>query len=145
MAQTYINGEAYAWVKTTFGLLNNPIVIGVAAIKYDRKKTIVNHYLTGEEPQSYGEGKAEYECSIKLDEVEVRRILSSIPSGLPRKLSAIPPFTVTVSYRNGNKVTTDKIYNWRFLADGVDAKEGDTNIMREIPSMCAGIDYGLPV
>ena len=132
----------FSCVNITIGLLDNPLVIGVAAISYKRKKTFENKYLTGAEPVAEGEGKAEYECSITLDEVEVRKITAAIPAGYPKKLSELPPFTVTVSFRRGPRRVTDKVYNWRFLEDGVEAKEGDTGLLRTIASKCAGIDFG---
>ena len=37
MAATLVNGEAYDYVNITFGVLNNPSVAGVGAIKYKLK------------------------------------------------------------------------------------------------------------
>ena len=139
MAATLVNGEAYDYVNITFGVLNNPSVAGVGAIKYKLKQEKKLNYFTGKYPVSASEGQVTFEASITLEEKEIRRILNDL--GVP-DLTQIPPSTVTVAYMVGLDEIVDVLSYVRFTGQGIDVKSGDMGMSQELELSIAGIEFG---
>ena len=53
----------------------------------------------------------------------------------------IPPFTITVTYLNLQKVVTHKLKNVEFTNDGVETSQGDTDIRRTFDLVISDIKY----
>lgn len=134
-----INGQAFDWASVSLRAFGVDIK-GVTEINYKNKQDKKNNYGAGVEPTSRGRAKKEYEADITLEETEVRRILAAMPQ--TQSLLDVPPFEIIVTYMVGTKTYVDKISNAEFLEEGVAVKEGDTNIVRKLPLIIAGIKWG---
>lgn len=139
MAKVLINGKAYDWSSITARILGFNIT-GITEVNYGLKQKKTDNYGSGDEPDSRGYGNKEYECAFTFNMNEIRKIRAKLTGG--KLLTDISPFPVTVSYIVGTRVVVDKIFNVEFTSDIVKAKQGDTELLGQTDTMCAGIIYG---
>ena len=134
---TLINGKAYTWADITMVIAGVPIA-GVKAIKYKAKQDKVNNYGAGNKPVSRGHGRIEYEASITLSMNEVQALIDAAPG---RSLLKIPPTDIIISFLpEDGVIATHKLRNAEFMEDGIDMKEGDTDVDQEIPLIISDIE-----
>ncbi|CAN5436347.1 hypothetical protein BH09BAC1_BH09BAC1_04970 [soil metagenome] len=134
-----INGQSFDWQSAKFTFLGATFA-GITAISYSRKQAKENNYGSGSEPVSRGRGRTEYEGGMTLEEVEVRRILQQLQRG--QSLIDVPPFDVTVTWVVGTRTYTDILHMCEFVDEGIDVKEGDTTVARELELIIGGITFG---
>lgn len=139
MAQPLINGTAYDYASITMKILGVDIN-SVMEIKYKSKQDKKNNYGAGDEPVSRGKGVKEYECEIKMSKNDYSALRDAVPS---KELLDIPPFDITVTYKNDQRVITDVIQNSEFLEEGEEGAQGDTDIAMSFPILPGKILYDI--
>jgi len=132
-----INGKAYDFTQIIFSILGVPVA-GISAINYTEEQEKVNNFGAGTRPVSRGNGPIDASGSIELSMNEVEALRDAAPQG---SLLKIPPFQITVTYLNLQKVVTHKLKNVEFTNDGVETSQGDTDVKRTFDLVISDIKY----
>lgn len=132
-----INGTAYSYADVTLKILGVEIN-SIAEIKYKSKQDKTNNYGAGDEPISRGKGVKEYEAEIKFSKNDYVALRDAVPS---KELLDIPPFDITVTFNNDQRVTTDVLRNTEFLEEGEETAQGDTDAVMSFPLIVGKIVY----
>lgn len=121
-----VNGKAYDYVDIAVTIAGVPVK-GISSISYTEEREIANNYGTGSRPVSQGAGPIDATASFEIDANEIYAIRQAAPG---KSLLRIANFDITVSFLNEQGFTTDVIKNCRFMNDGVETSQGDTNVKR---------------
>ena len=132
-----INGKAYDYTQIVATIGGSPLA-GITGINYTETQEKVNNFGAGNRPVSRGRGPIDASGSLDIDMNEIEAIRDAAPN---RSLLQIPPFDVTVTYLNEQKVITHVLKNVEFLSDGVETSQGDTNISRSFDIVLSHVDY----
>lgn len=132
-----INGKAYDFTQIIVSILGVPTA-GITALNYTEEQEKTNNFGAGTRPVSRGHGAIEASGSIELSMNEVEALRDAAPDG---SLLKIPPFNITVTYLNLQKVVTHKLKNCEFTNDGVETSQGDTDIKRTFDLVISDIQY----
>ena len=132
-----INGQAYDFTQIIMTVLGVPVA-GITSINYKEEQEKSNNFGAGNRPVSRGRGAINADGSIELSMNEVEALRDAAPSG---SLLKIPPFTITVTYLNLQKVVTHKLKNVEFINDGVETSQGDTDIRRTFDLVISDVKY----
>lgn len=136
--QPLVNGTAYAWSQIELRLFDTPVA-GVTAISYEETQEMQDNFGAGNRPVSRGYGRIETSGSITLEMSEVEALQAAAPGG---RLSAIPEFTVTVSYLpEGGNIVTHRLNNCRFRGNKREISSGDMNVEVELELMVSHVDW----
>jgi len=127
---TLVNGKAYEFSDIEFEIFGYK-VMDVKEIDYATKRNIANNYGTGIEPISRSTGTKTYEGKIVLGMKEVETIREKMPANMD--LTDLAPFTIVISYLNNYKITTHKLFFCQFTEDNPKAKQGDGDLVMELP------------
>ena len=140
MAQTLINGQAYAWAIIKLNILGRDVV-GVSSINYDDEQDMEHNYGAGNRPFSEGLGRISCSGSIELFMEELVALQKASPTG---RLQDLGNFDIIVSYVPANKsaIVKDVLKGCRFKNNGRGVSEGDMNISKEIQLLVAEIKWG---
>lgn len=135
-----INGVEPSWANiavTIGGFPENAIT----AISYEDKQNIENIMGAGQRPIARGYGNIECTASITLLRSAIEAIRSA--SVLTKRLSDIAPFDITVVFTpmNGSALITHKLRNCQFTTDGVEAKQGDTKLEKQMDLIISHIEF----
>lgn len=136
-----INGVAYGWASIRFSILGAP-AIGVTSIAYGDKEVKTNEYGAGRMPIARGYGNVEVNpVQIGMYKELLEALQKVAPGG---RITDIPPFDVTVCYRNkANRFTKDVLPYFEFTENKVEANQGDTKLVTTIECICAPISWGV--
>lgn len=132
-----INGRAYDFAQIVANVLGVPLM-GISSITYGEEQEKTNNFGAGKWAVSRGHGAVDASASfdIHMNDVEVMR--DAAPNG---RLLDIPPFDITVTFLNKNKVVTHTLKNCEFTTDGVEGSQGDTQLVRSFDLVCSHIEY----
>ena len=134
-----INGVTPSWANIIVNIAGVP-VIGITAINYEDKQEIENVYGAGQRAVARGYGRIDCTGSITLLRDEVEALRKASPTG---RLQDLAPFNIMVSFvpYGGSVVANHNIKSCQFLNDGVDAKEGDTKLEKQLDLVVGSIDW----
>lgn len=134
-----INGFEYSWEDvnvTVFGKL----LTGVAEIEYTSEKQHNNIYGRGADPVAMGRGNKSYSGRLMVNQSELEAILAQLPKG--KDITDATSTKIVVAYApEGGAITTDVITNVRFTSMRKGIKQGDGNMMCELPFIAGKILY----
>ena len=137
MATPLINGRAYDFAQIEVNILGVPVA-GVTAISYSEEQEKVNNFGAGSRPVSRGHGAINASGSITISMNDVEAIRDAAPFG---SLLQIPSFDISITFLNAQKVVTHVLKNCEFLNDGVEASQGDTDLVRSFDLVLSHIVY----
>jgi hypothetical protein len=134
-----VNGVNYSWANLTNIAFGVPVV-GIKAISYSRKQVTENNYGFGQEPTSIGYGNITYEGKITVYKDWWQSVINAAPNKDPFQIA---PFDWTIAFANFQTgaqvpVITETLRNVRFMEDNLNANQGDTALMIDIPFIWAG-------
>jgi hypothetical protein len=137
MASTaLINGVNYSWGNLSVVLFGN-IVIGITKISYKAKQEKTLNHGWGQQPNSIGYGRYQYEGSMELYTDEWRKIVAASPNNDPMQLIGSD---IQIVFAGSRVLPTKDVLQYvEFLENPFDASEGDTKLMVTIPLLIAGI------
>jgi hypothetical protein len=132
-----INGKAYDYQSIIFIVLGVPVP-SVTEINYTQEEDDKMNFGTGQLPVSIGYGaiNSKGDISISMNDVEAIRKVAVDGSMLK-----IPPFDILVVYGNPQNPVRHIIKNAKITNDGVEAKQGDTDIVTKFNFICSHIQY----
>ena len=135
-----VNGEEYAWEDLQMAL-NGRIEDGLNEIEYTKEKDFKEVRGYGADPHTLGRGNNSYNGKI----VVLQSSLEGIQRGLARgKDITDVRAEMTVSYApEGGLRTTDQIKGARFTKVSKAFKNGDGNMMVELPFIATKILYNI--
>lgn len=136
MATALINGNSYDWQQIVVTMLGQP-VFSIKSVNYEVTQEKTNNYGQGNLPVSRGRGAKEFSASIEMAMDE----LVPIRQAAGGSLVDIPAFDIKVTYVNAGKTVTDVLKNCEFMADGIEASQGDTEIVRSFDIMPSHIVF----
>lgn len=132
-----INGRAYDFAQVVVNMLSVPLM-GISSITYSEEQEKTNNFGAGKFAVSRGHGTIDASASFDIHMNDVEAMRAAAPSG---RLLDIPPFDITVSYLNENKVVSHTLKNCEFVSDGVEGSQGDTQLMRSFDLVLSHIEY----
>jgi len=132
-----INGRAYDYSSIIFVVLGVPVP-SVTAITYSQEEEDKMNFGTGQLPISIGYGaiNSKGEISIAMNDVEAIRSVA-----IDGSMLKIPPFDILVVFGNPQNPVRHIIKNCKITNDGVEAKQGDTDIVTKFNFICSNIQY----
>lgn len=138
MSVVLINGQNYSWSSLNNFAFGVP-VIGIAGLTYNIKQAKDLNYGTGIEPISWAPGNKTYDDNkITVYRDWWQSVINAAVNKDP--LGGIAPFDWTISYGNlGQPLVTETLKSVMFLEDGLNANQGDTKFLIDIPFKFAGI------
>lgn len=136
--QPLVNGTAYSWAQIELRLFDVPVA-GVKGINYSEAQEMQDNFGAGNRPVSRSYGRIESTGSVTLEMAEVEALQAAAPSG---RLSAIPEFTITVSFLpEGGLIRTHRLNNCRFKGNKREMSSGDLEIDVELELLISHIDW----
>ncbi len=134
-----INGEEFGWEDLSV-VIGGKMPVGITMVDYATKQEKKNIYGRGADPVARGRGRREYDAKIGVLQSELEALIASSPDG---DLTKLPPFTVVVAYspKVGDRVITDALLYCEFTEFKKELKEGDTNMVVELPMVVGQIKY----
>jgi hypothetical protein len=136
MAGVLINGVNYSWVNLANIAFGFP-VIGITSVSYSKKQVKENNYGIGAEPTSRGYGNITYEGKITVYKDWWQSVINSRANKDPL---TIAPFDWTISYGGTGVVPISETLKFvEFTEDNLNANQGDTKLLIDIPFIFAGI------
>lgn len=136
MAAVLVNGVNYSWTNLN-NLVLSTLVIGIKSINYGIKQEKANNYGWGQEPISRGYGNKAYEGRITVYKEQWQQFVNAAANKDPL---SIPAFNWTISFGGPSVPTiTETLEAFEFLEDNLNANQGDTSLMIDIPFIFAGI------
>jgi hypothetical protein len=135
-----INGEEYAF-EDLQGTFNGLPCDAIQEVEYTAQKDYTEVYGRGAEPHTLGRGKKSYDAKI----VVLQSFVEGIQRGLPRgKDLTDVPVELTISYApEGGVITTDQITRGRITKITKGFKNGDGNMVVELPIKTPKILYNI--
>lgn len=139
MAQTLINGQAYAWSQISVVILGR-VVVGIAAISYTDEQEMEHNYGAGNRPVSEGLGNITCSGSIELFMEEIEALQKVSPTG---RLQDLGNFDIVVSFEPPNKAATatHTLKGCRFKQNSREMSQGDMNVSSELELLIAEIKW----
>ena len=137
MAVELINGNSYTWQAVVVNILGQPL-FSIKSINYEVSQEKTNNYGAGNLPVSRGRGAKEFSASMELAMDELVPLRNAVGGSLVD----IPAFDITITYVNGAKTVTDVLKACEFVNDGIDASQGDGELVRSFDLMPANIIFG---
>ena len=122
-------------------LIAGQSIVKVGAVSYVVTQEKPNNYGLGKYPTGFGDGVLEYEVSMDIAIADVVR-LRAFSLSADRSLLGVPEFTTIVRLNNGVFSFADVMTFCRFTSDGMEASQGDTNIMRSYDIQTSSIVFG---
>ena len=136
-----INGFEYAWEDINLAIFGK-LITNFESIEYTASKQHTNIYGRGADPVAMGRGKKDYAGMLELLQSEVEAIQAKLPAG--KDLTDVAPFTITISYApEGGAVTTDQLTSCRFAEIKKGMKNGDGNMVCQLPLVVGKINYNV--
>jgi hypothetical protein len=134
-----INGTEPSWANIIVAISGFPET-AITAISYKDEQNIENIFGAGQLPVGRGYGNITATGSITLLTSAVEALRAASLTG---RLQDIGPFTISVNYipLTGGTLIRHKLKNVQFMDDGVDAKQGDTKIERNLTLVISHIDW----
>jgi hypothetical protein len=132
-----INGRAYDFAQIVCNILSVPLM-GISSISYSEEQEKANNFGAGKWAVSRGHGAVDASASIDIHMNDIEAIRDAAPFG---RLLDIPPFDITVTFLNTNKVVTHTLKNCEFTNDGVEGSQGDTQLQRSFDLVVSHIEY----
>lgn len=131
------NGINYSWGSITPVIFGLP-VSAYTGIKYRVKQNKTNNFGAGEKPVSRGYGNEDYECSLSVYRDYLQSLIDAAPNGNPLQIA---PFDITILYGDSRTNFRKEILKYcEFLEYGLDANQGDTKLIIELPIIIAGVE-----
>jgi hypothetical protein len=129
-----VNGEEYAWEDVQVAL-NGRVIEGINEIEYTTEREFNEVRGRGSDPHTLGRGNKTYSGKLVMLQSEVEGIQRGLPRGKD---------ITTVSYApEGGLRTTDQVKYARFTKVGKSFKNGDGNMMVELPFKSTKILYNI--
>lgn len=134
-----VNGREYDWESVTVNLPSGAVVT-LSEIKYGDNRAVEMIYGKGAKPLSYGRGKYEATCSIKVLPSEFETIKRLLADNAAGTVYDHNPFDIVVSYGNAdNETITDTIPLCLLEKLDKGMAEGDTSMPIELPLKVLGV------
>lgn len=138
MAVPLINGRAYDFANITLSILGVPLP-GIGSISYSEEQTKENNFGTGNYAVSRGRGAVNASGSIDIPMEDVEKLRNAVPT---RRLLDIPVFDIVVVFGNiGNTPRIHVLKNCEFTTDGMEASQGDTQLVRSFDLVLSHVEY----
>ncbi|KAA6347162.1 hypothetical protein EZS27_005331 [termite gut metagenome] len=131
-------GRLIGWNSVTVNVLGRDVE-GITAVKYNDSKEKENSYGAGAYPIGRGEGNYAAEASITLKKEEIIAIQQMLPPG--KRLTDIAPFDIVVEYEYQLMKYRDRIRNCEFTDNGVEVKQNDKTIDKEMKLIVSHIGW----
>lgn len=129
MVETY-NSKQYGWKDLSI-VLGGRIIEGVTEVEYAKKQATDFLYGRGNDPHDIVEGNNEYEGKITVWQSELEAMTRDAPSKDITKLR--PDIIVTYAAEEGGQTVTDILKNVKFPEYKKGFKQGDKNMLVELP------------
>ena len=125
-----INGQTYDWESITT-TISGLILDGIQEITYKDEKDKEPIYGRGNVPIAYGSGKYKASGKLSLLKTEYNKIKNiALPFG---GLYKLPPFPITVSYKNEDQpMTTDILPDCSITSIDRKGKQGDKELIVDV-------------
>lgn len=135
-----INGEEYAFEDVGIAINGRPIT-GFQEVEYTTQKEFNEVFGKGAEAHTLGRGKKTFDAKLVVLQSEVEGIQRGLPRG--KDLTDVT-VEVTVSYApEGGTITTDQIQRGRISKITKGFKNGDGNMVVELPIKTPKILYNI--
>ncbi len=124
------SSKQYAWSDISVSI-GGKVLQGITAIEYAQKREKELIYGRGDDPHSIGRGKNSYEGKVSIWQSELEAMVQSTASKNLLSLS----FDLIVSYvpEDGGPIVTDILQNVEFTEVKKSMKQGDKNMVIEMP------------
>ena len=132
-----INGRAYDFAQAVANVLGVPLM-GISSINYTEEQEKSNNFGAGKYAVSRGHGAVDASASFEIHMNDIEAMRAAAPLG---RLLDIPPFDITVTYLNENKVVVHTLKNCEFTNDGVEGSQGDTQLQRSFDLVLSHVEY----
>ncbi len=129
MAQIY-SSKQYGWKDLSI-VLGGRIIEGVTEVEYTKKLATDFLYGRGNDPHDIVEGNNEYEGKITIWQSELEAMTRDAPSNDITKLR--PDIIVSYIEESGGQTVTDILKNVKFSEYKKALKQGDKNMLVELP------------
>lgn len=124
------SSKQYAWSDISVSI-GGKVLQGITAIEYTQKREKELIYGRGDDPHSIGRGKNSYEGKVSIWQSELEAMVQSTASKNVLSLS----FDLIISYvpEDGGPIVTDILQNVEFTEVKKSMKQGDKNMVIEMP------------
>lgn len=132
-----INGRAYDFAQIVCNVLGVPLM-GISSVTYSEEQEKTNNFGAGKWAVSRGHGAVDASASFDIHMNDIEALRDAAPNG---RLLDVPPFDITVTFLNENKVVTHTLKNCEFTTDGVEGSQGDTQLQRSFDLVISHVEY----
>jgi hypothetical protein len=135
-----VNGEEYAWEDVQVAL-NGRVIEGISEVEYTTEREFNEVRGRGSDPHTLGRGNKTYSGKLVMLQSEVEGIQRGLPRG--KDITDVRG-EITISYApEGGLRTTDQVKYVRFTKVGKALKNGDGNMVVELPFKSTKILYNI--
>jgi hypothetical protein len=135
-----LNGEEYAWEDFSLAI-NGRIIEGLQEVEYTKEKDYKEVRGRGADPHTLGRGNNSYNGKIVILQSDYEAIQRGLPRG--KDITDVRG-EITMCYSpEGGLRTTDQIKGARFTKVSKAFKNGDGNMVLELPFIATKILYNI--
>ena len=129
MAETY-SSKQYGWKDLSI-VMGGRIIEGITEVEYTKKQSTDFLYGRGSDPHDIVEGNNEYEGKITLWQSELEAMTRDAPNNDITRLRS--DIVVNYAAEVGGQTVTDILKNVKFSEYKKALKQGDKNMLVELP------------